>query len=97
MDVAEPHVRIGGKRQMQRRRGRHAFDLEFAKRANEALDRRLARDVPDDQLAEKRIVERRHRIAGIKHRIETHAHAAGHGQSRDRARCRQKPWRDLRH
>ena len=34
------------------------------RRAPQPGERRLARLVPDDQLAEQRIVERRHRIAG---------------------------------
>ena len=41
--------------------------------------------IPDDQLTEKRIVERRNRVAEIKHRIETHPEPAGDRQSTDRA------------
>ena len=42
--------------------------------------RHFARRIPDDQLAEQGVVERRNRIAGIKHRIEARAHAAGNLQ-----------------
>src|SRR5581483_1712122 len=76
--------RIGSQRQMQGLRGLDAADLQLAERAGQARDRRFPALVPDDQLAEQRVIERRDRAAGIEQRIEPYAVAAGDPQRIDR-------------
>ena len=51
----------------QRRRRVDALDLELAEGAQGAADRRLAVVAPDDQLADQRVVVRRHLAAGSSH------------------------------
>ena len=51
--------------------------------------------VVDDQLAEQAVVERRHRVAGIEHAVETHAVAAGNAERADGARVRREAFRRI--
>src|SRR5689334_13351709 len=57
---------IASQRQMQGPRGLHAADLQLMQRAGEASDSGRTVLVPDDQLAEQRVVEGRDRVALIK-------------------------------
>ena len=63
-----------------------AFDAQLGQRPLHAGDRLGARRLVDDQLADHRIVVRRHDVAGVGVRIEPHAEAAGRDQLLDLAR-----------
>ncbi len=81
MEAARKHIGIARERLMQRLRRGDALDVEFAKCALHPADGGGAILVPDDELAEQRVIERRHRVARIQHAIEAHAIATGHAEA----------------
>src|SRR5277367_2613643 len=85
MDGAVSNVFVVGKRKMQPARGRHAFNREALQGRSQAPQRLLAADARDDQLAEKTIVEGRHDISLVQHRVETDAVALGGAKVEDAA------------
>ena len=69
---------------MERHERRDALDVELVERAQHAARRVLARLVPDDQLGQQRVVERRHRPAREDARVDAHARASRLLVARDR-------------
>ena len=69
---------------MKRHERRDALDPELRERPQHARRGGLARLVPDDQLGQQRVVERRHRPAGEDARVDAHARAARLLVARDR-------------
>ena len=75
---------------MKRGRGFDSFDPQLVQGPVHAGDRFVARRPVDDQLADHRIVVRRHRVAGVSVRIPADAGAAGDVHLLDQARARLK-------
>src|ERR1700738_5443970 len=69
------------------------LDVQFTEGAIETSNRARSILVVDDQLAEQAVVERRHRVAGIEHAVETHPVATWHTECGDRARVRGEAFR----
>src|SRR5882757_1646595 len=63
--------------QMQRLGRLATADLQLAQRPRQARERAAARLVPDNQLAQQRVVERGDLVSCKQHRIEPHPMAAG--------------------
>ncbi len=85
IDPAFDEGRVAENLAVQRDRGLDAFDAQLAQGPLHAVDRLAPRRLVHDQLADHRIVVRRHDVARVGVRIEPHAEAAGHDQLLDLA------------
>ena len=91
-DIAGIHTaggefRIGQHAGMEREIRGHAFDARVCDRAAQALQRLGAIDTVRDDLAQQRIVERRHARAGLDVRIDPHARARRPARLADQSRA----------